>query len=437
MVITAQSTKQKPGYKQTEVGEIPEDWEVKKLGEIGECLIGLTYQPSDVKSDGLLVLRASNIGDSGLIFTDIVYVDVEVLDKLIPRKDDLPICVRNGSRNLIGKCALIDDRAKGMTFGAFMSIFRTKYAHFVFYQFQSKLIKRQIHENIGATINQITNRNLNSFLIPFPKGEEEQHAIATTLSDIDALIVSLDRLIAKKGDIKQAVMQQLLTGKTRLPGFSKELKPAYKQTEAGVIPGDWKVTKLGEVAQVKTGPFGSSLHEKDYVDDGTPIITVEHLGEQGVVYVNIPMVSDLDRKRLKAYSLLRGDIVFSRVGSVDRNSLIKEEESGWLFSGRLLRIRVKTLDVYSPYLSYYFNQEPTKQRIRAVAVGQTMASLNTQILKSIDIAFPSTESEQRAIATVLSDMDAEIAAIKQKLEKLRALKQGIMQELLTGRTRLV
>ena len=94
-------------YKRTEIGEIPEDWDVKKLGEIGECLIGLTYQPDDVKSNGLLVLRSSNIGDNSLLFTDNVFVDVEVADKLIVRKDDILICVRNGSKNLIGKCALI------------------------------------------------------------------------------------------------------------------------------------------------------------------------------------------------------------------------------------------------------------------------------------------------------------------------------------------
>src|SRR5579875_689980 len=145
-----------------------------------------------------------------------------------------------------------------------------------------------------------------------------------------------------------------------------EIKQGYKLTEVGVIPEDWKVTKLGEVANVKTGPFGSALHEKDYVNEGTPIITVEHLGEQGVVHMNLPMVSDLDRKRLSAYSLLTGDIVFSRVGSVDRNSLINEEESGWLFSGRLLRIRLKTSNIDSAFLSYYFNQESTKQRVRSV-----------------------------------------------------------------------
>src|SRR5438132_12840226 len=114
-----------------------------------------------------------------------------------------------------------------------------------------------------------------------------------------------------------------------------KLKPGYKQTEVGVIPEDWKVTKLGEVADVKTGPFGSSLHERDYVDDGTPIITVEHLGENSIIHANLPMVSEADRRRLNAYSLEQGDVVFSRVGSVDRNALITAAESEWLFSGRL------------------------------------------------------------------------------------------------------
>ncbi len=175
----------------------------------------------------------------------------------------------------------------------------------------------------GTTVESVEYTWLKRYQIPLPS-LPEQRAIATALSDVDGLITSLDRIIAKKRDIKQATMQQLLTGKKRLPGFGEELKLRYKQTEAGVIPKDWNVTKLGEIADVKTGPFGSALHEKDYVDDGTPIITVEHLGEQGVLYVNLPMVSDLDRKRLHAYTLLKGDIVLSRVGSVDRNSLIKE-----------------------------------------------------------------------------------------------------------------
>ena len=266
--------------------------------------------------------------------------------------------------------------------------------------------------------------------IPSP---QEQRTIAAALSDVDSLLSALDALIAKKRLIKQGAMQELLTGKRRLLGFSGK---SYKRTEIGVIPKDWDVVSIRSVASVKTGPFGSALHEKDYVQDGTPIITVEHLSESGVVHSNLPMVSDFDLQRLNAYSLQTGDIVFSRVGSVDRNALISEKENGWLFSGRLLRIRAQSKSVHMPFLSYYFHSEPFKQRVRSVAVGQTMASLNTQIVNAIQIAVPLL-LEQRAIAEILSDMDAEIAALEVRREKTRLLKQGMMQELLTGKTRLL
>ena len=209
----------------------------------------------------------------------------------------------------------------------------------------------------------------------------------------------------------------------------------YKQTEIGIIPEDWKTVFLRYIADVKTGPFGSSLHERDYVDDGTPIITVEHLGERGVVHENLPQVSDFDKKRLSTYVLKTGDIVFSRVGSVDRNSLIKKTEDGWLFSGRLLRIRLTSQNDPS-YLSYHFHQEPTKQRIRSVAVGQTMASLNTKILKSIEVVFPPTKAEQKAIATALSDTDELLESLEKLIVKKRNIKQATMQQLLTGNKRL-
>ena len=216
-----------------------------------------------------------------------------------------------------------------------------------------------------------------------------------------------------------------------------EVRAGYKRiTGLGVIPVDWEAKKLSTIANVKTGPFGSSLHERDYVDDGTPIITVEHLGELGVIHENLPMVSDFDRERLNTYELLSGDIVFSRVGSVDRNSLISERENGWLFSGRLLRIRVNNKNILPAYLSYYFSQEPTKQRIRSVAVGQTMASLNTRILSEVEVAHPPTRVEQTAIATALSDADALINSLEKLIAKKRNIKQGAMQQLLTGEKRL-
>jgi len=192
-----------------------EGWETKTLGEIGECIIGLTYSPSNVKKEGKLVLRSSNIKGNKLVFDNNVFVDVDVNDRLITRKTDILICVRNGSRNLIGKCAFIDGRGVGETFGAFMSVFRSPFNEYIFHVLQSHYIHTQIEETIGATINQLTNKNLNSFVIPFPN-TSEQKKIALILSDMDIEILKLEVKLDKQKQLKQGMMQSLLIGKIRL-----------------------------------------------------------------------------------------------------------------------------------------------------------------------------------------------------------------------------
>ena len=204
------------GYKQSELGEIPEDWVIASLGDIGQCVIGLTYSPNDVADFGTLVLRSSNVQGNRLAYEDNVYVQMELPERVIVKKGDILVCVRNGSRQLIGKCALIDSKVEGSAFGAFMSIFRTKSYGIVFYQFQSDIIQNQINEIMGATINQITNKDMVGFKIPLPKLEEEQTTIATTLSDMDTEIQALQQRLSKTRQIKQGMMQELLTGKTRL-----------------------------------------------------------------------------------------------------------------------------------------------------------------------------------------------------------------------------
>ena len=209
----------------------------------------------------------------------------------------------------------------------------------------------------------------------------------------------------------------------------------YKQTEIGVIPEEWEVFPVEAIADVKTGPFGSALHAEDYVEDGTPIITVEHLGETRLTRQNLPKVSEEDRRRLSAYSMQEGDIVFSRVGSVDRNAYVTEAENGWLFSGRILRLRAKSAELSTQYLGYYFKSEDTRERIRNIAVGQTMASLNTKLMKAFKVVLPTLE-EQKKIASLLSTIDTLIAALEKQITKKKAIKQGAMQDLLTGKRRL-
>jgi len=197
------------------------EWVERRLGDLGDSLIGLTYSPSEVCDSGVLVLRSSNVQQGALCFDDTVFVDREINGRIMVRPGDILICVRNGSRELIGKCAKIDERAKRMTFGAFMSVFRTEFHSFVHHQFQSDVIKRQIHDHLGATINQITNASLNSFQIPFPLDLDEQTAIAEILSVIDTEIEALGTQLQKARRIKEGMMAELLTGKTRLVEVQK------------------------------------------------------------------------------------------------------------------------------------------------------------------------------------------------------------------------
>ncbi|HRL77877.1 MAG TPA: restriction endonuclease subunit S [Candidatus Accumulibacter phosphatis] len=398
---------------------IPDAWEVKRLGDLATVRDG-THQTPRYVPDGIPFYSVEHVtcGD----FTRTKFISDEEHRFLtrsykIERGDIL--MTRIGS---IGDCRLVDWDVNA-SFYVSLALLKLHGADaaFVTQYSNSQAFKAEVdlHSLPSATPKKINLGPISDIRLPIPP-LPEQRAIAAALSDVDALLGGLERLIAKKRDLKQAAMQQLLTGQTRLPGFS----------------GEWEILQIREIASVRTGPFGSTLHESDYVQDGTPIITVEHLGEFGVTRQNLPLVSDQDCKRLCSYALEAGDIVFSRVGSIDRNALIREEEEGWLFSGRLLRVRPDKKRVFAPYLSLQFHTESFKNSVLAVAVGQTMASLNTKILRDLSVPIPSI-GEQDAIATVLSDMDAELSALEARRDKTRALKQAMMQELLTGRIRLI
>lgn len=169
---------------------------------------------------------------------------------------------------------------------------------------------------------------------------------------------------------------------------------------------------LRELADIQTGPFGSQLHKEDYVADGTPIVTVEHLGNKMFSEQNLPRVSNTDKNRLKKYVLKQGDIVFSRVGSVDRCSYVDQKHDGWMFSGRCLRV-CPTSEIDSEYLYYYFCLEETKQFVRNIAVGATMPSINTKLLGEVVVTFPELEQQKR-ISGILSAIDSKIE-VNQKI----------------------
>lgn len=186
-----------------------------------------------------------------------------------------------------------------------------------------------------------------------------------------------------------------------------------------------RMTQLKTIADIQTGPFGSQLHKEDYVETGTPIVTVEHLGNRVFTEQNLPRVSDSDKARLIKYTLSTGDIVFSRVGSVDRCSYVDKSHDGWMFSGRCLRVRPTEL-VDSLYLYYYFCLEETKQFVRNIAVGATMPSINTKLLGEVEIALPDLNNQKR-IAAVLSSLNDKIENNQKLNDNLADLLQTIYQ----------
>lgn len=251
------------GYRHTHLGwlsEIPEHWTLTRLKYLGSAITGLTYGPEDVVEEGkgTLVLRSSNVQNRTLTFDDNVFVSKEIPDKLVTRKGDILICSRNGSRALIGKNAMIDDDAVGVTFGAFMTVFRSKYNDFLLQVFNSPVFDYQSGTFLTSTINQLTVGNLYSFEVPLPPlGEQTQIAkfLDYETAKIDALIEKQQQLIALFKEKRQAVISHAVT---------KGLNPDAPMRDSGVewlgkVPKHWEVCRVKQaIAFITSGPRGWS-----------------------------------------------------------------------------------------------------------------------------------------------------------------------------------
>ena len=395
-----------------------------KLGDIGDALIGLTYDPSSVKRWGTLVLRSSNIRDDALVLDDNVYVESDVPERIRVQNGDILLCVRNGSRRLIGKSTVLDERVVGQTFGAFMAVFRSDANAYLRFFFQSDAFKRQIDEHLGATINQITNGSLKSFTISLPP-KDEREAITHRLADADDLISALSRVIAKKQAIKQGVAQALLTGHTRLPGFSNT----------------WSQVNLGaHVTFLKTVPLSRAQL------DTTSTVRCLHYGDIHTttdIYLDTTKTSMPRAPRLLVESAGRleiGDLVFADA-SEDPDGVGKSVEitavpaEGAVAGLHTIAARFDKLVLADGFKAYLQFNPQFRRALLRLAAGTKVLATTRAYISSVLLELPSVE-EQQAVARVLSDIDAEIRALGRRLEKAKAVKRGMAQQLLTGRVRL-
>ena len=289
------------------------------------------------------------------------------------------------SRAGIGKTAILT--RKGCTNQGFQSIVPHRGELDTYFIFSRTEELKRYGELVGAgsTFVEVSGKQMAVMELMMPPTMREQQTIGGFFQRLDNLITLHQRqpFLHSPPDISLIV----------------QLTPPF-------YTFSWEQRKLGDISEIKTGPFGSTLHADDYVSDGTPIITTEHF-KTGALPRNkngLPQVSDSDYKRLTAYTLDDGDIVFSRVGSVDINALITPFQSNWLFSGRVLRVRPQT-DISSKFLHTRLETESIKTDIRTRAVGQTMPSINTEILKITPLVLPSSAAEQEQIGSYFAALD--------------------------------
>ena len=406
----------KEGYKQTEIGVIPEDWDCVLMLSKCELLNGLTYTPDNVKDYGTLVIRSSNIQNNHLVFSDNVFVDLPVDENKLIKKNDIVVCVRNGSAALIGKCA-IAGKDYPVTFGAFMAVLRGNHNRYIFQLLQQGTIQKHISKNSGATINQITNGDFKKILVPFPHEDKEQERIAEALSDIDELISSLEKLIAKKKAIKQGAMQHLLTGKTRLPGFTAE----------------WKKIQFGDYCNIVRG--GSPRPIQDFISKTNNGINWIKIGDVTPEdkYIESTQEKIIEEGVFRSRFVKKGDFILSNSMSFGRPYILKIDgciHDGWL------AIQNYQETFSEDFLYYTLSSDYVYKQYIQMAAGSSVQNLNKEKVQNLFLYLPE-KKEQAAISNALSDMDNEIVSLMRNYKKICDTKQGMMQQLLTGKIRLM
>lgn len=377
-----------------EFKNLPSGWKVVRLGEIGKILNGLTYSPENVSNNGLLVLRSSNINDDFIVLNnDDVYVKgISKFNKTL--ENDILICVRNGSKNLIGKNALITEKYKDLAFGAFMAIFRSNYNLFLIHIFKTNTFFKQVKNDLGATINSINNINLLNFKIPLPP-IDEQEKIAEILSTWDEAINLTINLIENKKQFKKALMQNLLTAKIRFPQFQDK----------------WREVKLGEICEIKKG---EQLNKNILSNDvGFPVING---GIKPSGYT-------------QKWNNKENTITISEGGnSCGYVNLLKEKFWSGGHCYTLLNLKIDKNFLYQ-YLKY------KQDDIMKLRVGSGLPNIQKNTIENFYIVEPLLK-EQQKIAEVLTACDDEINLLNLKLENLKKQKQGLMQKLLSGKVRI-
>ncbi|MCX6235836.1 MAG: restriction endonuclease subunit S [Bacteroidetes bacterium] len=409
----------KEGYKQTEIGVIPCDWIVKAISKEIDLLTGYPFPSNKYSNEGIKLLRGSNIKRGVIDWSeDITQYWEKLTHELktyILDEGDIVIAM-DGS--LVGRsfARLTKKDLPALLLQRVARIRSSKIDQGYLKEFLCSDYFSKYCDSVKTVtaIPHISPRDIRKFTIPIPPTLIEQTAIATALSDVDTLISSLEKLIAKKQNIKQGAMQELLTGKKRLPGFS----------------GDWEVKKLGDIASINRGASPRPIDSPIWFNENSRIGWVRISDVTKSIKYLYETTQKLSEQGIKcSHFVPKNNLIMSICATVGRPIITRLDVC--IHDGFVVFNNPK---IEKEYLYYYlsFIEESWSKN------GQTgsQMNLNTTIIQSEEIPVPQRE-EQIVIAQILSDMDADIEALERKLAKYRMIKQGMMQMLLTGKIRLI
>lgn len=426
----------KEGYKQTEIGMIPEDWTVDELDNLGKFKNGINKGSEDFGHglpfvnlmDVFGISSISDIEHLGLVNSN----DSE--RKTYDLKEGDILFIRSSVKpSGVGLTTVITRNLPNTVYSGFLIRFRDDKkleTNFKKYCFSEEKFRQSVIANSTVSANTNINQdNLKKLNLVYPESWVEQRSLAQALSDVDALIAALNKLIAKQRDLKSATMQQLLTGKKHLPGFGEG--QGYKERAIGLMPEDWDVRSMSSLATIQRGASPRPIDSPIWYDS-----------QSTVGWVRISDITSSDGKSLRAtrdYLSIKGidQSRFLPIGSLIMSicatvgiPVITQIDScihdGFVGFSNLQEIEQEFFYYKLKELEPYFKSK-----------GQTgsQSNLNSDLVRDCEVALPLVP-EQKAIATVLSDMDNAIAAIESRLTKTQAIKRGMMQNLLTGRIRL-
>ena len=424
------------GYKQTEVGVIPEDWRVETLSNVCEKITDGTHDTPKPTTLGVPFLTAIHVKENRIDFESCYYLPKSIHDEIYrrcnPKKNDV-LMVNIGAG--VATSALVNvDYEFSLKNVALLKPSKLKIIGAYLNSYQS-YVKNKVYESLatGGAQPFLSLFQIGQLKISLPS-VQEQTAIANALSDVDALIVALEKLINKKSAIKTAAMQQLLTGKKRLPPFD-QTNTGYKQTELGEIPGDWDILTLSNVVKSTQlgGNYGNSEKETNF-----PLIKMGNLDRGTIKLDKLEFITRIPNE----LDLLKyGDVLFNTRNTLElvgKVAIWRNELPKAYFNSNLMRFDFnEELVASSFYLNATLNTKQFITSLSGIATGTTsVAAIYTKDLLNLKIVLPKKD-EQIAIANALSDMDKDLEVLQQRLHKTQQIKQGMMQELLTGKTRLI